>query len=751
MKNKFLSRKALKFLKFIGFLGLLFFVYVAFVFFSFDKDEFLDNFEARYSKLMLDRNEEILSVFLNDDEQWHLKASKIPDKLKQAVILYEDKNFYSHFGVDFLALFRAFKNNLFYAKRSGASTISMQVIKLNEKNPRTYFYKFHEIIKAFALEYHFSKDEILSLYLSNAPYGGNLVGYEAALLFYFDKKPDDITNAQAALLAVLPNNPGLINLEKNKTLLKEKRARLLGKMLEKGLISKDLFELSLREDLPSFKPRKNLAPHLALELLNDKQKFIISSIDKNLQSKFEAKAKEFSQKLMQKGIHNLSVLLLDTKSKKALAYVGSQDFYDILNLGQINGIKAKRSVGSTLKPFLFALSIDEGLIAPQSILLDVPTFFSNFNPQNANKKYYGLIPAKEALRRSLNVPFVSLLQAYGYEKFFFKIKDFLGFEDEDYKKYGLSFILGTKELSLEELSKLYLALANYGKMSEISYIRDENLTEQRQIFSKASAFLTLQSLKDLARVGLENFNKKEKIISYKTGTSYGRKDAWAMGATPKYTLGVWVGNFTGEANANLYGVSIAGDLLFELLGLLEDTDLEFEKSEDLIKIRVETKTHYRYDEELGGDFAEILYPKEAKPLRFSPFLKKVFMYENEEINSLHPHFKDAKLNLKLDLPLNALNFLQEQKINVKNQKNLQILYPSSGLNILQAKDFDSKKGLLIKIANLKNEKVFWYLNQRLIYEGSEKSQILDLNADEYELYLISESGEYDFVKFRIEK
>ena len=735
-------------LKFVGFLTLLVFLYACFVFFSFDKEEFLKEFQSRYSKLMLDRNEELLSVFLNDSQQWHLRAFEIPNKLKQAVILYEDKNFYSHFGVDFLALLRAFKNNLFSHKRSGASTISMQVIKLNEQNSRTYFNKFNEIIKALALERNFSKEEILSLYLSNAPYGSNLVGFEAARLFYLKNK--ELSWAEACTLAILPNNPSLINLKKNQNLLREKRDKLLHKMQEKGLFSKDLLKLSLKEPLPHFKSRKNLAPHLALELLQN-ENFVISSLDKNLQIKFETKAKEFSQKLKQKGILNLSILLLDTSTSKALAYVGSQDFYDISNLGQINGVKTKRSVGSTLKPFLFALSIDEGLIAPSSILLDVPTFFSNFNPQNANKKYHGLVEAKEALKRSLNVPFVSLLQDYGYEKFFFKIKDFLGFADENYQKYGLSFILGTKELSLEELSKLYLALANYGKISEISYKKNEILPFKKQIFTQGSAFLTLQTIKDVARIGLENFNQKEKIISYKTGTSYGRKDAWAMGVTPKYTLGVWVGNFSGEANANLFGVSVAGDLLFELLDFLSETNLEFAPSNDLSEIKLETRTNYRYENDFNATYTKTLFPKDAKPLRTSPFLKKVFEYNGREINSLDPNFKEAKAKIKLDLPLNALAFLKEQKISLKNQKNIKILYPNNGLNIVQAKDFEEKKGLLVKIANLKNEELFWYLNQNLIYEGKQTSQILSLNAGEYELFIVSLSGESSKVKFKVQK
>lgn len=735
-------------LKIFSFLLLFFLAYVFYVYFSFDKNTLLDDFKSRYSKILYDKNGEILSVFLNDEEQWHIKSTDIPKRLKIAVINYEDRKFYSHFGVDFLALMRAFVNNFNSTQRSGASTISMQTIKLWDKKDRTYFNKFNEIIQSFALENAFSKDEILKLYLSNAPYGGNLVGYEAAILFYFDKNPKDLTWAQAALLAILPNQPGLINLEKNKTKLLNKRNKLLAKLYERKLINKDIYELSLKEPLLNFKPRKNIAPHLALRLLNDDNKEIFSSIDKKIQLKIEKKAKEFSYTLQQKGIQNLAIILADTKTRKVLAYVGSQDFYDMANLGQINGNTAKRSVGSTLKPFLYALSIDEGIIAPESILLDVPTFFSNFNPQNANKKYYGIISAREALQRSLNVPFVSLLQDYGYEKFFYKLKTFLNFEDENYKRYGLSLILGTKELSLEDLVKLYLGLANYGELANLSFIRDENLSGVTRMFSKGSAYLTLEAMKELQRVGLENYNK-EKIISWKTGTSYGRKDAWAIGATPKYTLGVWVGNFNGEANANLYGVSIAGDLLFEILGLLDEVDLEFAPSDDLMTIKLDSISKYRYDENLNTSYIHTLYPKEANILRTSPFLKKVYEYQGKELDSKDIHFKDAKAFIKLDLPAYALHFFQQRNFKFSSKKGVNIIYPKDNLKLILAKDLNGMKGLVAKVANLNNEKLFWYLNQKLIYEGNENTQNLNLKEGKYQLFIISQSGEQDTVWFEI--
>lgn len=735
-----------KILKSSIFIGLLLFLFLVCVFFSFDEKELLNTFNSRYSKVLYDKNKEILSAFINDDEQWHIRSDDIPSRLKTAVIEYEDKNFYSHFGVDFLAILRALKNNILTDRRSGASTISMQVVKLGSDNQRTYLNKIKEIIQSLALETKLTKDEILKLYLNNAPYGGNLVGFASAIRFYFDKNPKDLSWSEAAVLAVLPNSPGLISLEKNDDKLLLKRNALLKKLFLKGHMQEDIYKLSLLEPLPKFKPRRNLAPHLAQELLNSKQKELISSIDKSVQERFERKAKEYSIYLKQLGIQNLAILLLDTKTSKALAYVGSQDFYDT-HLGQINGVVAKRSAGSTLKPFLYALAIDDGLIAPKSILLDVPTFFSNFNPQNANKKHYGLVSAKESLRRSLNVPFVALLKDYGYDKFFFKMKDFLNFEDEDYDKYGLSFILGTKEFSLEELTKLYLALGNYGMLGEISYKAQEQSPQKRQIFSQGSAYLTLEALNNLQRVGLEQYNKNNKIISWKTGTSYGRKDAWAIGTSVNYTLGVWVGNFSGEANANLYGVSIAGDLFFELLSLLDNTNLAFKKPDDLKLIKLDFLTGYRYDDK--GAYMEDLYPKQAKVLRTSPFLKTFYEYEGEKITSLHSNFKDAQAVLRLDLPLNAVSFLKQERMSVKAFKSLEILYPTHNLNLILARDLNQKKGLVVKIANVKNDKLYYYLNENLIYEGYKNELELDLNPGTYKLYVVNQQGESDLRTFTV--
>lgn len=752
--------------------------YSAYLFFSFNPSNFSQNvtqdsnyydpFASRYSKSVVDRNDELLSVFLNANEQWHLNDThEIPHKLKIAVTTYEDKNFYSHFGIDFLAIARAFKDNISRTKRAGASTLSMQVVKLLLINPRTYANKFKESIYALRLESLYSKDSILQMYLNNAPYGGNIVGVKSASLLYFQKALSDLTWAESCLLAVLPNAPGLINLKKNQNLLEKKRNALLQRLQKLGHIDSTILNISLKEPIPdSITYHKNIAPHLSLRLKNENKKNKItlkSSIDKRIQTRLENTAKAYAQMLQRQGILNLSALLLDSKNGEAIAYLGSQDFLDIENFGQIDGVRALRSPGSLLKPLLYALSIDNGLIAPQSLLIDVPLFFSNFSPQNASHSYFGLISAKDALIKSLNIPFVNLLQEYGASKFFFNLKDIVGFKDSNPHIYGLSLILGTKEMSVENIAKIYLMLANFGVTKNICYaLPCEILESKRQILSSGASFLTLDALKELKRDGIENLHKDKKIISWKSGTSYGRKDAWAAGVTPLYTLVVWSGNFTGKGNSELLGANTAGGLLFELLGQLNSTNIEFKSPNDLKEVRIDTFSGYALDSALSEydiPSSVTFLPIESKPLKSSPFLKKVWLdSKNAQIDSSNPDFVNALPSVKYELPLDVLNYYKMQNVNIyshikdsQKEKVLKIIYPTNDLKIIQASDLNKEQNVIARIANLKRQKIFWYLDGEFLGENILDSKTLNLGVGKHTLIVIAEDGSKDLVSFYVEK
>lgn len=744
--------------KIILFFTIIVFIITCGIYVRFDAENTEKIFEDRYSVSVLDNNGNIIGVYLNKDEQWHLKsADEIPEKLKRAVMVFEDKNFYSHNGVDFSAVIRAVKDNIFEKRRTGASTITMQAVKMAQPKERSYFNKYLEIVHAFKLEKYYKKDEILKMYLNNAPYGGNIVGYKTASYMYFRKSPKELTWSEAALLAVLPNSPGLMNVEKNREKLIEKRNFLLKKLYEKNFINERQYRISLKEPVPDKRYSfPVLAPHLARRLVNENKdkKIIKSTIDSEIQKKTEKAVKDYSEFLKLSGINNTAVLIINNKNYKVTAYAGSQDFYDFENNGQVDGITAKRSPGSLLKPFLYAKVIDEGIAAPQSKIPDVPLYFSNFSPQNADKKYYGMVEMRDALIKSLNIPFVELLKDYGEDKFFYFLKDILNFEDKNPERYGLSLILGTKEFTMEEIGILYSGLANYGNFKNLKYT-EESTEEGRQLLTKGASYLTLITMRELERPGMEKFYREKNPVSWKTGTSHGRRDGWAAGVTPEWTVIVWTGNFTGEGNPNLTGVYTGGNLLFNILKFLPKTEKEFVMPNDLEKIKVDSETGYRLKYDIP--YKEIFYPKDAKPLKVSPYYKKIFVNKNgEETDSRDESFNEREEKYILVYPLEVVNYFVRENLDVSNifsektaEKTIKFIYPKNNLKIIVPKDFDGEKSLIVKIANIKNMELYWYVNKKYFGKSREKERSFNLKKGNYEITVVSEKGETAKINFQV--
>ena len=744
--------------KIILFFTIIVFIITYGIYVRFDAENTEKIFEDRYSVSVLDNNGKIMGVYLNKDEQWHLKSTdKIPEKLKTAVMVFEDKNFYSHNGVDFSAVIRAVKDNIFEKRRTGASTITMQAVKMAQPKERSYFNKYLEIVHAFKLEKYYKKDEILKMYLNNAPYGGNIVGYKTASYMYFRKSPKELTWSEAALLAVLPNSPGLMNVEKNREKLIEKRNFLLKKLYEKNFINERQYRISLKEPVPDKRYSfPVLAPHLVRRLVNENKdkKIIKSTIDSEIQKKTEKAVKDYSEFLKLSGINNTAVLIINNKNYEVTAYAGSQDFYDFKNNGQVDGITAKRSPGSLLKPFLYAKVIDEGIAAPQSKIPDVPLYFSNFSPQNANKKYYGMVEMRDALIKSLNIPFVKLLKDYGEDKFFYFLKDILNFEDRNPERYGLSLILGTKEFTMEEIGILYSGLANYGNFKNLNYT-EESTEKERQLLTKGASYLTLTTMRELERPGMEKFYREKNPVSWKTGTSHGRRDGWAAGITPEWTVVVWTGNFTGEGNPNLTGVYTGGNLLFNIFKFLPKTEKDFVMPSDLEKIKVDKETGYRLKYDVP--YKEIFYPKDAKPLKVSPYYKKIFVNKNgEEIDSRDENFNEREEKYILVYPLEVVNYFVRENLDVSNifsektaKKTIKFIYPKNNLKIIVPKDFDGEKSLIVKIANIKNQELYWYVNKEYAGKSREKERSFNFKKGKYEITVVSESGETAKINFQV--
>lgn len=565
-------------------------------------------FSDPYSTVLNDTVGQLIGAKISTDGQWRFPIiDSIPQNFEKAIITFEDKRFRSHMGVDFLSLGRAIVQNVRAGKiESGASTLSMQVVRMARKGKsRTIYQKVIEMILALRLEIRHSKDEILQLYTSHAPFGGNVVGLEAASWRYYKKHPSKLSVSEAAMLAVLPNAPSLIHISKNRSRLLNKRNRLLNTMKDKNLISKEDLDLYVLEHIPQNPhPLPSIARHL-LEYVHktNPEKIINSSVDSDIQQMAYEIGSYHNQINVQSDIHNLSILVLDTKTGEVKAYLGNAP--NTTQESAVDMIQAKRSSGSVLKPILYAHMIDEGKLMPQALVKDIPTQIRGFNPKNYNRKYTGATPADKALAMSLNVPAVYCLQEYGVEPFIHRLQDH-GFTtiDKSADHYGLSLILGGGEVTLWNLCGAYASMGrtliefnNNGEKYRIQQnstpLVTSNETRQKTYkkepigLSAGSIYKTFEAMLKVIRPGVEGeweqFNSS-KPIAWKTGTSYGHRDAWAIGVSPKYTVGIWVGNADGEGKNSLVGISKAGPILFDVFNRLDSGGSFKEPLDDLIPI-----------------------------------------------------------------------------------------------------------------------------------------------------------------------
>ena len=555
-------------------------------------------FKPDYSSILLSEKGKLLGAHISHDQQWRFPPIKqLPDKFKTSLILFEDKRFYQHIGVDPLAIARAMKLN-WQAGRivSGGSTLSMQVIRMAAGNPkRTYTEKVIEVIKALRLETRYSKEQILNLYASHAPFGGNVVGLEAASWRYFGRTPAQLSWAESALLAVLPNSPGLVHPGRHRQRLKQKRDRLLKTLFTQGKLSQLDLQLAVAEPLPAKpKPLPRLASHLLDTLVptsTNQTKRFTTTLDAALQTRINQLARNHAQQLLLKDIHNLAILVIDNYTFKVKAYIGNTPLSGQNHGEDIDLVRRARSTGSTLKPFLFARMIDAGEILPETLVADAPIRYSGYRPRNYDRQFRGAVRAKQALASSLNIPAVNMLSQHGVARFLASLRQ-MGMSTL-YRKsrdYGLALILGGAEGTLWDLTSMYANLANRAQQRQqqlaVNYFQPTVLTRQSSQtrrpneISPAAAWMTLQALLEVGRPGTEAYWKRfdsSHKVAWKTGTSFGHRDSWAIGTTPQYTVGVWVGNASGEGRQGMTGLKIAAPILFDVFNRLPLTNDWFEK------------------------------------------------------------------------------------------------------------------------------------------------------------------------------
>lgn len=753
-------------------------------------------FKQPYATVIRSQNGTLLSAKIAKDEQWRFPPlDSIPEKFIIASRLFEDEYFYKHPGINPVSILRAFSQNLKAGSIvSGGSTITMQTIRMalgNQK--RTLFQKSIEILKSLKLELTHSKEAIFKSYANHAPFGGNIVGLNAASWRYYAKPPQRLSWAEVATLAVLPNNPKQVFPGKNQEKLLSKRNCLLDKIHSRAWISSEDLELYKMEPLPQkFIPFPNHAPHLLQRSIaeNHEGKNSTTTLNYELQTKVSQELNRYSRILSNREIQNAAAIVVAIDSGEVLAYVGNTSNGNSHG-NYVDIITAPRSPGSLLKPFLYAAAIDESLILPKELLPDIPLFYRGFIPKNFDKKFRGAVNADVALTTSLNVPFVNLLVDYGQEKFYTLLQK-IGYKQFNFSPshYGLSLILGGAEASLWELSGMYAGMARAYKAyfkrpiglgySDTDYHENHYLQQTGQnrenpplkktalfeIHALEATFTALEKLKRPEESAGWNSFRSANQIAWKTGTSFGFKDAWAIGVNKNYLVGVWVGNADGEGRPDLVGTRTAAPLMFNLFAHVKDASLlEMESIGALEKICLESgkiasencenTLQMNLSEQQITNGKSCNYHQKLNLNAEMTHQVNSSCYAVSKIKSkkwwvLPPaqswYYKKYHPNYALPPPL------LEGCITAFNQKQMQLIYPHAAAIIQIPKEQSGARGKVIFHAahNERKSQVYWYMDETFLGSTTSDHQ-LEINAKEgeHELRLVDTNGNEISSRFTI--
>ncbi|MCP4977111.1 MAG: penicillin-binding protein 1C [Maribacter sp.] len=703
-------------------------------------------------------NGKLLGAMIAEDGQWRFPAvDSIPSKFETCLLQFEDAHFYVHPGFNPVSMAKAIGVNIKVGKPvRGGSTITQQVIRLSRKGrKRSYWEKAIELVLATRLELRFSKEEILKLYASHAPFGGNVVGLDVASWRYFGLQPHQLSWAESATLAVLPNAPSLIYPGKNKGKLLEKRNRLLNKLLRNDILDSTTYVLALLEPLPVKPyPLPRIAPHLVQYLDKDnKGKKTTTTIDGNLQSYVNTILEKHYQNLKQNQVHNAAVLVLDVTTRQVLAYTGNTRT-DKDHQKDVDMVQANRSTGSILKPILYAAMLDAGELLPDMLVPDVPTQIAGYTPENFSEEYEGAVEAKKALARSLNIPAVRLLQKYGLNKFRDQLNTFsLKGINKPAEHYGLTLILGGAESSLWDLCKTYASMAstiNHFNTTSSEYYEQEftnptliknqevsfgEKSTEKTIFDAGSIYLTFEAMKEVNRPeGNESweFFDSSKQIAWKTGTSFGNKDAWAIGITKDHVVGVWVGNADGEGRPNVTGVSSAAPILFDVYDVLPKSEWFAKPLDEFVDITVCANSGFLATNICPSKIISI--PNKNNYVKACDYHRSIILDQHKQfrVNSSCADLSQSFQEPWFVLPPLMQFYYQKSHPTYKNlpplrdgcknnlESSMDFIYPKNGNRISLAKNFEGKiNELILKLAHTKPETtVYWYLDEKFIDETS---------------------------------
>ncbi|MCU0320969.1 MAG: penicillin-binding protein 1C [Chitinophagaceae bacterium] len=755
-------------------------------------------FNTPTSFVITDKNNQLLNASIAADGQWRFPFNKnVPSKFEACITTFEDKRFFYHLGIDPIAIARAIKQNLGNKKTvSGGSTLTMQVIRLHKQNnQRNFWNKLSESILAIRLECSYRKKTILALYASNAPFGSNVVGLDAAAWRYFGRSAEQLTWGEMAALAVLPNAPSLVHPGKNTPILLRKRNALLDKLLANKTIDAVTCELAKLEALPGEpKALPQLAPHLLdrfkkeysnLQAANNLTSTALqTTVDATLQLQINRIIEQHHQQLKGNQIKNAAALVVEINTGNVLAYVGNvYNTKDVSLESHVDVLNAARSPGSTLKPILYAALLSEGSMLPKQLIPDIPTQMGGYTPQNFDLGFDGAVPANRALSRSLNIPAVKMLQQYKYQRLYNLLKQ-VGLttlnKSADY--YGMSLILGGCEVKPYELAGVYTnlvrmylnddentALKNSGAM--LNYIKQKDdasvqsttksnsTSHPNSSFNNVALYHTFNAMNEVMRPGEEglwNLFSSAQRIAWKTGTSFGFRDGWAVGFTTKHCVLVWVGNTTGEGRPNLTGIQTAAPILFDIFRLLPSSNWFEAPKQNFNYIKVCTKSGFKTSLDCATSENVMVYNKN-NIAAVCPYCKKV----NVDAT------KTYRVNETCEQPSNMLQesyfilpptieYYYKQKhpdyvlmpvykpgCTTDGAKLLEIIYPVDEAKIFIPKEISGQKGNTIFTATHKNSaaKLFWHIDNA--YVGTtEKFHQLSINpiVGKHQLTIVDGEG-----------
>jgi len=691
--------------------------------------------KINYSTLILDDQGRVVHAFLTTDQQWRMRLDKneLTPLLKNTILAKEDKYFYYHPGFNPVAIVKSFIGNLIHGSiRSGASTITMQVARAMEPGKRTYLNKLRELFRAEQLELKYSKDEILERYLNLIPYGGNIQGVKAAAFFYFGKNPDHLSLAEITTLSIIPNRPSLLVIGKANERIRLARNDWLNRFAKQKLFTSKEIQDALQEPLNASRHEAPAwIPQLSLKLKRSGEDIIRTHIDMNKQFKIEKLVADDVQASRLKNIQNAAVVVIDNQTHLIVAYLGSANFKDTVDGGQVNGAAAIRQPGSTLKPLLYGLCMDDGILSPKQVIYDVAVNYNGYSPENFDRRFNGSVRMEYALEHSLNIPAVRSLQLLGKDRLIQQLAA-CGFETvkKNQRKLGLSLILGGCGASLEELTGLFSVFANQGLYISPSYQKNDSGALPKRILSAASTFMVNEILSKINRPDFPlNWQSTTHLpkIAWKTGTSYGRRDAWSIGYNRRYTVGVWYGNFSARGVPELSGANTATPLLFKIFNTIDyDADEQwFTKPASLDERLVCAETGLLPGPYCSNQITDYFIPGVSSG-KICSHIQEVFISADEKISycrTCMPVNGYKKKLYKIISPEMQRYFEENQIVYQKipphnpacdkifREGGPQITSPTAGFEYLINKKDPEPLQLRCHSGNDVN-KIYWYINNR---------------------------------------